>query len=189
MDGETKREHVYTNFEDKLGEAEEVSGLIRQDDGLKNYRLKVERFVREHADHPTISRLKRNEPITENDLSELEAILFATNGPCDRQQFSETYGTDQPLGRLVREIVGLDPKSAKEAFSEFLSLGTLTADQITFMNQIIDHLIHNGTLDPGDLFKPPFTDMHDNGLPGVLPQLAEAVVQIIRRINDNALVA
>ncbi len=65
----------------------------------------------------------------------------------------------------------------------------MTADQITFINQIIDHLIHNGTMDPADLFKPPFTDMHDQGVLGVLPQIAQAVVRTIRQINDNSLVA
>ena len=106
-----------------------------------------------------------------------------------REQFTQTYGTDLPLGKLIREIVGLDPKSAKEAFADFLSQGALSADQMTFMNQIIDHLIHNGTMDPADLFKPPFTDMHDQGLNGVLPELAQAVVQAIRQINENALAA
>ena len=57
LDREEKRGNVYTNFEDEIGEAEEGPNLLRQDDGLKNYRLKVERFVREHADHPTIARL------------------------------------------------------------------------------------------------------------------------------------
>lgn len=107
----------------------------------------------------------------------------------NRERFQQTYGTDKPLGKLIREIVGLDANAAKQAFAQFLTLGTLSADQITFINQIIDHLVHNGTMDPADLFKPPFTDMHDQGLIGILPQLAQGIVQTIRRINENALVA
>ncbi len=189
LDPEGKRDNVYTNFEDELGQATTVDGLVKRDDSLKNYRLKVERFVREHEDHPTISRLKHNQPITAADLEALEAILFSVDVAGDRERFQQTYGTDKPLGKLIREIVGLDLNSAKQAFAQFLSLGTLSADQITFINQIIDHLVHNGTMDPADLFKPPFTDMHDQGLIGVLPQLAQAVVQAIRQINENALVA
>ena len=86
--------------------------------------------------------LKLNQPISAADLEALEGILFAADGPGDRSQFEESYGTDQPLGQLVREIIGLDPKAAKEAFAEFLTLGTLSADQITFIDQIIDHLVH-----------------------------------------------
>ena len=184
-----KRDNVYTNFEDELGEAKTVEGLIKRDDSLKNYRLKVERFVREHEDHPTIAHLKHNQPITAADLEALEAILFSAEAAGNRERFQQIYGTDKPLGKLIREIVGLDPNSAKQAFAQFLILGTLNADQITFINQIIDHLIHNGTMDPADLFKPPFTDMHDKGLIGVLPQLSQAVVQAIRQINENALAA
>ncbi len=189
LDREGKRETVYTNFEDELGEAKTVEGLVKRDDNLKNYRLKVERFVREHEDHPTIARLKHNQPITAADLEALETILFAADVAGNREKFQQTYGTDKPLGKLIREIVGLDPNAAKQAFAQFMTLGTLYADQITFINQIIDHLVHNGTMDPGDLFKPPFTDMHDQGLMGVMPQVAQAVVQTIRQINENALVA
>ena len=189
LDPQGKREIVYTDFKDELGEAITIDGLIKRDDSLKNYRLKVERFIREHEDHPTIARLKHNEPITAADIEALEAMLFSTDAAMDRERFQQTYGTDKPLGKLIREIVGLDANAAKQAFAQFLSASTLSADQITFINQIIDHLVHNGTLDPADLFKPPFTDMHDQGLIGVLPQLAQSVVQAIRRINENALVA
>lgn len=89
----------------------------------------------------------------------------------------------------IREIVGLDRTAAQEAFAEFLTRGNLTADQMTFINQIIDHLVHNGTMDPNVLFGPPFTDFHDSGIVGVLPQDDQAIVRAIRRINDNALVA
>ena len=141
LDSDGKRENVYTNFEDELGQGQPVEGLIKRDDSLKNYRLKVERFVREHEDHPTISRLKHNQPITVDDLEALESILFSAEAAGDRERFQQTYGTDKPLGKLIREIVGLDPNSAKAAFAQFLSLGTLSADQITFISQIIDDLV------------------------------------------------
>lgn len=92
-----------------------------------------------------------------------------------------------PLGKLIREIVGLDANAAKEAFAQFLAAGTLTGDQITFINQIVDHLVHNGLMDPKALFEPPFTDFHDQGISGVLPHLAPQIVQVIRAINGNAL--
>ncbi len=117
LDPEGKRENVYTNFEDELGAAKTVDGLIKRDDSLKNYRLKIERFVREHEDHPTISRLKHNQPITAADLEALEAILFSAEAAGDRERFQQTYGTDKPLGKLIREIVGLDSNAAKQAFA------------------------------------------------------------------------
>ncbi len=97
----------------------------------------MERFFREHENHVTIQRLKSNRPITAADLDALPAILFSEEGPGSREEFVATFGTDQPLGKLVRQVVGLDRNAAKEAFGEFLASATLTGDQIRFIDQII----------------------------------------------------
>jgi len=182
------REHVYTNLEDEIGEGVEVPGIVKQDPSLKNYRLKMEKFIREHAEHPTIERIRKNIPICEGDIDSLEAILFSEDGPGTREEFETTYGTDQPLGKLVRRIIGLDRGAAKEAFGSFLSEAPLTGDQITFVSQIIDHLVINGIMDPAALFEPPFNDFHDEGVLGVLPDHADSIVAAIRQVNANATV-
>ena len=182
------REKVYTDFEDELGAVTEVPDLIRPSPSLQNYRLKVEKFIREHEDHVTIRRLKTNRPITAKDIEGLKAILFAENGPGTKEDFQQTYG-NQPLGELIRRIVGLDRKAAKEAFAEFLAEGALSADQIRFIDQIIEHLVRNGVMNLEALYEPPFTDMHYEGLDGVLPHHADKVVSIIKRVNENARVA
>jgi type I restriction enzyme R subunit len=189
LDQEGGRQKVYTDFEDEIGTVTDVPWTGYQINDFRNYRLKVERFVREHQTHVTIHRLKHNQPIHAADIEALESILFSEGGPCSRVEFVATYGTDTPLGKLVREIVGLDRDAAQEAFAEFLTRGNLTADQMTFIGQIIDHLVHNGGMDPNLLFGPPFTDFHDNGVVGVLPQDAQAIVRTIQTINNNALVA
>ena len=48
---------------------------------------------------------------------------------------------------------------------------------MTFINRVIDHLVHNGTMDPNVLFGPPFTDFHDKGVVRVLPQDAQSIVR------------
>ena len=54
---------------------------------------------------------------------------------------------------------------------------------------IVEHLVINGVMEPSSLFEPPFTAMHDEGVIGVLPDYAEAVVATIEQINANALAA
>jgi type I restriction enzyme R subunit len=179
------REKVYTDFEDELGAVTEVPDFIKPNPGLQNYRLKVEKFIRENEDHLTIRRLKTNQPITATDIAGLEAILFAENGPCTREDFQRTYG-DQPLGELIRRIVGLDRNAAMQAFAAFLAEGALTADQIRFIDQIIDHLVRNGVMNLEALYEPPFTDLHYEGLDGVLPDHADRVIAILRNVNHNA---
>jgi len=185
IDKEGPREKVYTDFEDELGEGKEITGLIQSDPNLKNYRLKVEKFIREHEDHVTIRRLKNNEPISAKDLIGLESILFSEEGPGSKEDFEKTYG-DQPLGELVRHIVGLDRQAAKKAFADFIASGHLRADQIRFIDRIIDHLAQNGVMDLEALYEPPFTDMHYEGIDGILPDQADNVVSIIQQVNANA---
>ena len=189
VDKGTGRDNVYTNFEDEIGEGTEATDLVQKDVNLKNYRLKVEKFIREHQTHVTIHKLKSNQPIAETDISALEEILFSDDGPGTKEDYEATYGSDQPLGKLVRQIVGLDQNAAKEAFNEFLASAVYSADQIAFINRIVEHLVHNGLMEPKELFEPPFTDMHDQGVIGVLPDAAQKVVDVIEKINANADVA
>jgi len=180
------QEIVYTNFEDEIGEGQEIYDLIQRDDNLKNYRLKVEKFVRENNTHPVIQQLQRNEPIAMSDIESLEAILFSDAGPGTREDYEATYG-EQPLGTLIRQILGLELDAAKAAFGTFLGSHSHSADQITFVNQIIEYLAFHGTMEPDQLFRSPFTDAHSNGVVGVFPQAADEIVEIIRSVNNNAL--
>ena len=188
IDNESGLTRVYTNFEDAFGEAFEVREFIPGYGDRENYRLKVERFVREHQDHITIRRLMHNKPITSGDIQGFEEILFSEQGIGDRAQFERTFGT-QTLGTFIRSIVGLDRDAAKEAFSEFLSGKNLSADQITFINQIVEHLVKNGVMNPERLFDQPFTDIHSEGLAGVFPNDAERILVVIDDVNRMAEVA
>jgi type I restriction enzyme, R subunit len=60
------------------------------------------------------------------------------------------------------------------------------AGQITFINQIIDHLTLNGIIDPAILMEVPFTDIHHEGIFGVFEQeTAMKIVSIINERNEN----
>lgn len=124
--------------------------------------------------------------MTGKDLEALETILFSETSPTTREQFTETYGGARPLGLLIRSILGLDKRAAKDAFAEFLDKAPLTADQMTFVNTIVDHLVKNGAMDPESLFDDPFTDFHHEGVAGVMAERAGEVVEIVRGINSNA---
>lgn len=82
----------------------------------------------------------------------------------------------------------LDRKSVNKAFAEFLQVGNLRADQITFVRTIMSYLTKNGTIDKTMLFEPPFTDLNDQGISGVFENDADVVkvVKIIDIINRNA---
>ena len=54
-------------------------------------------------------------------------------------------------------------EAVNEAFSEFVAPSAATAAQIEFVDLVIEHLTHQGTMDPGLLYEPPFTDIAPTG--------------------------
>ncbi len=187
-----KQEPVYTNFKDEI-DIENISlrnTSTSYTTGLQPYKKRVERYIIENKNHLTIQKLSKNIPITKDELDELENILFTENIAGTKEEFINEYG-ERPLGGFVRSITGLDQAAIQSAFSEFLQVGNLTANQMTFIQQIMKFFTETGTFDKGMLYKSPFTDMNDLGISGVFDNDADVikVVRIIDAINENASVA
>ena len=153
----------------------------------RQYRRKVEQYVRTHQNHIAIHKLKYNQPLTPSDLEELERMLYESEEIESREKFEQSFRDQMPLGVFIRRLVGLDQQAAKRAFGQYLEDSTLHANQIHFLNQIINYLTQNGVMSPGLLYESPFTDIHSEGLDGVFDDSdADKIVGIIRSINENA---
>jgi type I restriction enzyme R subunit len=183
-----QRKLIYTDFEDELGEIREVTfGSIGSAVNIKQYQKKVMHFLKEHENHIAINKLKRNIPITQSDIAEFERILFQSDGMGTKEDFERAYGKQEHLGLFIRELVGLDREAAKQAFGGYLSRKTLTANQIRFINQIIEYLTQNGVMDPGLLYASPFTDYSATGLDGLFEDRdANGIVSILGSIRQAA---
>ena len=172
-----------TNFGDDILSTEWKESELENDD-LKNYRAKAEYYVRQHQDNSVIAKLKGNVPLTKDDVSELEKILWNEVGT--REEYTAEYG-EKPLGEFVREIVGIDMNAAKEAFAEFLGNTTLDARQIYFVNQIVEYIVHNGMMkDLSVLQDAPFTDK--GSVVEIFTDLSvwAGIRKVIESINMNA---
>ncbi|WP_420419666.1 DEAD/DEAH box helicase family protein [Pacificispira sp.] len=161
-----KRPHVYTDFEDEIGGPEEieVQGVTVGTD-MNRFQMKVRHFLKEHQNHIAIQKLRRNEPLTEQDLQELERV-FVEAGVAEQTDL-EKLKEDGGLGVFVRSLVGLDREAAKRVFDSFQASRTLSASQIEFLNMIIDYLTERGVMDPRLLYESPFTDLDAMGVEGV----------------------
>ncbi len=181
-----KKVRYDTNFEDDILSIEWKESELENDD-LKNYKAKAEYYVRQHQDDLVIAKLKKNKPMSQDDIRTLEKILWSDLGTKD--EYEAEYG-DKPLGEFVREIVGLDMNAAKEAFSEYLNEANLDSRQIYFVNQIVEYIVHNGLLkDFSVLQEPPFTDQ--GSVVDIFTDLNVwmGIRKVIEGINDNAKVA
>ena len=172
----------HTNFTDDILSKEWHESELENDD-LKNYKAKVEFYIRKHQNEAVIAKLKSNVPLSKDDLAALEKILWSDLG--SRKEYEAEYG-EKPLGEFVREIVGLDMNAAKEAFSELLNNTSLDSKQIYFVNQIVEYIVQNGIMkDLSVLWESPFSDKGSFADIFAAPALMK-IRKIIETINYNA---
>ena len=172
-----------TNFNEEILSIEWNESDLESDD-LKNYKAKAEFYVRQHQDEEVIAKLKGNIPLSADDIKELERILWSEVG--SRKDYEAEYG-EKPLGEFVREIVGIDMAAAKAAFADFLQDVSLDADQIYFVNQIIEYIVHNGVMkDMSVLQEAPFTDR--GSIVDIFKNVSIwlGIKKVIEQINANA---
>ena len=151
---------------------------------LATYRERAEYFVRTHQDEGAIAKLKSNIPLSNEDITALEKILWSEVGT--KEDYEAQYHA-KPLGEFVREIVGLDMNAAKEAFSHYLNDTNLDSRQIYFVNQIVEYIVHNGMMkDLSVLQEPPFTDQ--GSIVEVFSDLSvwAGIRKVIEQVNANA---
>ncbi|MFT8341675.1 MAG: DEAD/DEAH box helicase family protein [Clostridium beijerinckii] len=174
----------YTHFEDMII-AEESNDAIYNANDLKNYRKKVEYYLKEHDNELAIFKLKNNKQLTEQDLKTLETIMWEELGT--KEDYKKEFG-EMPVNKLVRKMVGLDRTIANEMFSEFLNSQNLNTKQIHFVKLIIDYVVANGLIDDNRvLTEDPFRTV---GSIGVLfkenMEQARGIMGKIAEIKKNA---
>jgi len=175
-----------TDFDDDILSMDWHTSELDNDD-LQNYKMKVNYYIRNHMDVPAIAKLHTNQPLTSEDIQSLEAILWSELGT--KEDYQAEY-QDKPLGELVREIVGLDMNSAKQAFSKYLNDVNLDDRQIYFVNQIINYIVQNGMMKNFAVMQEsPFTDKGDVGDIFTDTVIWFDIMKIIKSINANALAA
>jgi type I restriction enzyme R subunit len=183
-----KRSIIITDFSDEIGVGQAVTFSAFPGTNMELFRSKARQFINAHADHLAIEKVRRNEPLTASDLAELERLFFEA-GFADSEEI-ESARAGGGLGLFVRSLVGLDRKAAITAFSDFLVGRTLAANQLEFVNMLIEHLTAQGVVDPGLLYESPFTDVDPLGVSGVFLEAdASKIVDILTAVRRNAAAA
>ncbi|MBS1169710.1 MAG: type restriction protein res subunit [Burkholderiaceae bacterium] len=172
---------VYTNFEDELGEVATIDlPQITAGLNMARFKDKARAFLREHESHLSLQRLRRNQPLTPSDLSELENMLVEAGG--SPELISQVKEKNKGLGLFIRSLVGLEREAAMHLLGEFISGTTATPNQIEFINLIVEHLTENGVMEPARLYESPFTDISSMGPDGVFP--SAKVDQLVKVLED-----
>jgi type I restriction enzyme R subunit len=176
----------FTMFEDEVEPNITEHQLVYGFNDLDAYKRKVEQYLKQNSSHLTIHKIRNNIQITKGELGELELMLFNQGELGTKEEFIKAFG-EQPLGKFIRGIVGLDTNAAKLAFGEILSGQTLNSQQIRFMDTIINFFTVKGVIEPAMLFEPPFTDINTSGIMGVFDELTSTkIITLIEQINHTA---
>jgi type I restriction enzyme R subunit len=158
-----KRQPIYTDFEDELGGEVPIDlpGFTTPL-GFERFRAKARAFLRAHEHHVAINKLRMNKALTQTDLNELERMLMESGvgAPEDLEKAKED---NHGLGLFIRSLVGMDREAAKQAFAAFIARRPLLANQIEFVNLIVDQLTDHGVMKAERLYESPFVDLAPHG--------------------------
>lgn len=179
-----KQPQIYTNFTDELTGDITIHNILSVVNEPNDYQKRVETFIKRHKNFLVISKIKNNEPITKDELELIKKLLF------DEEPETASHLEEALDGKsfilFIRSIVGLDIKAAKEIFAEFINRPDISAEQMNFMDTLINYLMQNGTIDKVKLFDRPFTDINQNGVLGVFEEKdAVKIINIIDVYNQS----
>ncbi|SEO59979.1 DEAD/DEAH box helicase family protein [Trujillonella endophytica] len=184
----SRRAVVYSNFADELGESSvvELPG-VTPGTNWERFRAKARAYLRDHEDHLALQRLRRNLQLTPEDLAALEAMLMAS-GAGSEADIARAREESRGLGLFIRTLVGLDREAAIAAFDRYLSDGAYSANQIRFVQLIVEHLTANGVMDVGRLYESPFTDSAPHGPDSIFTEdEVDGIVTVLHKVRDRAL--
>ena len=185
-----QRKPIFTDFEDEMG-GETAVDLLGFDEGadFARFRARARAFLRTHLDHVAIHKLRMNKALTQADLAELERML-AESGVGGANAIERAKAESEGLGLFVRSLIGMDREAAKGALGGFLADRQLGANQIEFVNLIVNHLNEHGAMDAALLYESQFTDLTPSG-PELLFSSAQLdeLIAALARIRRNAMAA
>ena len=178
---------VYTDFEDSLVEAADVS-LPGTTPGMnwERFCAKAAAYLREHENEVALQKLRRNRQLTTVDLEALEGLLIeagAQETHLERAK-TETGG----LGLFARSLVGLDPEAVLEAFADFLDNSKYDVNQVRYMTMVVDELTATGVMEPSRLYESPYTDDMPQGPDMAFPDGEVVVIaDRLRAVKQHAI--
>ncbi|WP_417693434.1 DEAD/DEAH box helicase family protein [Roseibium sp.] len=177
---------VYTNFEDDLGTATGIDLPQVGEVDLVKFKRKARHFLLEHEDNIALQKLRRGKPLTSTDLDQLRDMLVSA-GIGEKEILDKAANLSDGLGRFIRSLVGLERSAVAEAFGDFIGATGATAEQIEFIELIIEHLTEKGIMDPALLYESPFTDIAPSGPEQVFDMgRADRLVEMIEQLNKSA---
>jgi type I restriction enzyme R subunit len=165
----------YTNFTDEILETSVNTYKVLNE--KKDYRKEVKDYIKNHKDNPVFEKIRELKPLTEDEISELEAIFWYEIGT--KENFEKVFGKCSVIN-MLKTILGVERDVVEEYFSEFLNKD-LNEAQTAFVNLVVDYIAENGSLERERLLESPFDSWGD------LTKLFFDKVEVLKGIVERIL--
>ena len=158
---------------------------------MPGYRKQVQAALLKVFDqNPTMQKIKAGEPVSAADMKALTSLVLTQNPDVDQEILREFFeDTAEPLDDAIRSIIGMDADAVNLRFADFIfSHPGLTANQMSFLNLLKNHISRYGAIEIEDLYEPPFTNVHSDGLDGVFMDetMIDELIGIIASFRPRA---
>jgi len=98
--------------------------------------------------------------------------------------------SDQTRAVSLVSLVVLDRSAAKDALATFLAGKSLAANQIEFVDLVVDHLTAHGVVAPDRLYESPFTDLTPRGPEGLFDAAQiDELIGVLAAVRERAVAA
>lgn len=140
------------------------------------------------ARDPVLAKIRNGQPVTEEELTQLNALVHIQNPNLDLGTLKEFFpDSGASLDQLLRTLIGMDEKGVEAAFTAFVQQHhiNLNSRQQRFIALLKNHLYKFGTINVSQLYDQPFTGVHSDGLEGVFTDStqADALVALIEQFG------
>ncbi|WP_345534741.1 DEAD/DEAH box helicase family protein [Viridibacterium curvum] len=167
--------------------SEEIQSKVKSIDA-RIYQQKVEATLRPlFGRNPVLTKIRNGEPVSEAELEQLNSLIHTRNPDVDLHTLAAFYAdTAVPLAQILRSIVGMDVAAVEARFTAFAQKYPLTALQLRFLDMLREHIALAGSIRLEQLFEPPFTRIHDEGITGVfnLDGQLDELIGIVRSFGE-----
>lgn len=112
------------------------------------YKESVIDYLKTNRDLPVLQKIYKMEQLTEEDIVELQHILWNELGTQqDYDQCTQGMLCGSNVAIFIRSIIGVDKNTALEKFSQFIDRAQeLNSEQLEFLDNIITYVCENGDI-------------------------------------------
>lgn len=129
----------------------------------------------------TLQKIKTGQPVSEKDLEDLCSLVLTQEPGLDLHDLTEYFPEAISLDQAIRGIIGMDAEAVHERFEAFVHAHPeISGHANKFLQLLQRHIAKYGSIEIGQLYEPPFTTLHSDGLDGLFEKsLADEIFEII----------